>query len=520
MLLLVTFATAEVALQATALFARDRDIGWRPGAAHQVLCLGDAHTFGGTIPVEQSYPAQLQRLLDQQAPDTYSVINLGIPGLNTTQVRGQLRAALSQYRPDLVVIWCGADNAWNRSESTAHPSDWSARLERASTQWRLYRLIRTWLHDRNLEHAFDQVVPAQQQRYDIVSQTDAREPRQHVTVALNGRVEQIEFADTGLRADAEVEEHAAKDYRMMVEASKAAGAEVLFVTYPVETDASGHANNAARRVAKEYRVALVESSASAQRLPPEERTRLEAGQLDGPSYGQIARDIVPVVLKSVAARPSPGEPALPPTGLAQLAFETSASAGDSDDPLTEATVVKGGCTRSTTNCATGTGCYRWNPAGTICNVQKILAEEQADVNAFTRLRVGTFPSGSSLGGYDVFSLFENTYGTGVYLQFTNTNEVQLLSLGTDGASSRCGPLGSRLAPNTWYGVRIRAEKSHNAALTLQLLDNDGRVLDALSCTNQTAGGGTFTRVMVGSNNPLGASGDITFDDVEVHGDPG
>lgn len=68
---------AEAALWIASRFAPDRSTGWRPGALVRVLCVGDSHTFGAGVDVYESYPAQLQALLDADSPGRFSVINLG-----------------------------------------------------------------------------------------------------------------------------------------------------------------------------------------------------------------------------------------------------------------------------------------------------------------------------------------------------------------------------------------------------------------------------------------------------------
>jgi lysophospholipase L1-like esterase len=101
---------AEAVLQAASLLVGDRAGHWRPGASVRILAIGDSHTYGSSIAGNQSYPAQLQRLLDERAPGRFSVINLGIPGMSTTQVRQRLPANVARYGPDIVLVWCGANN--------------------------------------------------------------------------------------------------------------------------------------------------------------------------------------------------------------------------------------------------------------------------------------------------------------------------------------------------------------------------------------------------------------------------
>src|SRR6185369_5057968 len=91
-LLIVALAAllAETLLQAAALFARTRDDS-RHGGLRRLIAVGDSHTYGAMVAPEDSYPGQLQRLLDAEAPGSWSVVNLGVPGMNTSEVRVQLQ---------------------------------------------------------------------------------------------------------------------------------------------------------------------------------------------------------------------------------------------------------------------------------------------------------------------------------------------------------------------------------------------------------------------------------------------
>ena len=141
----------ELALQLAARFSEDRSGAWRSGATHRILVVGDSHAYGAFVAPERSLPAQLQRLLDERAPGRHSVLNRGVPGMNSAQVRNRLPVWLSRHAPDLVVVWVGINNSWNVAEVERAPGAGSALLSGLATHSRLYRLVRVWLHDRRLE---------------------------------------------------------------------------------------------------------------------------------------------------------------------------------------------------------------------------------------------------------------------------------------------------------------------------------------------------------------------------------
>jgi hypothetical protein len=501
LLLVITIGIAEVVLQGAALFARDRQRGWRPDAPRRIACVGDSHTYGALVPAEQSYPGQLQRLLDERAPGAYAVLNLGVPGMNTFQVRTRLRDSLAAHHPELVLVWCGVNNAWNRRESALEDGWWPA-LDRWLLHLRTYRLVRILLHDRRLDRAVASLGGAPQQRADIL--VDPSAPEQRFVVLGEGGPESVHYEDSGLHADAEMERRAESDYRGMVEDARAAGARIGFITYPVDQDAFSLANRAMRRVAAELGVPIVESGRSVSRVSAEHRQLLWGAHPTGPMYTAVAGDIVPLVL----GEPVPG----PGQALARLTFDEDAAAPTAGLDLT------GTCGRSTTGGARGGACYRWDPRGGRCYAEQALARPETAVRAVFRLSVAEAPDPA--GGREVFGVFEDAYGTGIHVQFADADRLRLVTSGGGGAQGHCGPLKVRLRPRTWYGVRMEAEKSDGATVSLALLDEGGHVLDTATCTNQPVGGGYFTRVRLGSANPAGSRADVLIDDVEVTAAPG
>ncbi len=106
-----------VAEGAARLVLFGRPDAWRSGASVRVLLLGDSIPFGAGVEAEEAFPARFQGLLDAQAPGRFSILNLAVPGMNTTQVRRRLASRVAHYDPDLVVAMVGANNARNESEA-------------------------------------------------------------------------------------------------------------------------------------------------------------------------------------------------------------------------------------------------------------------------------------------------------------------------------------------------------------------------------------------------------------------
>ena len=63
-----------------------------------VLALGDSMTFGEGVESEQAWPAVLERALGVR------VVDGGVPGYGSPQIRGRLHQLLPALRPDLVIV--------------------------------------------------------------------------------------------------------------------------------------------------------------------------------------------------------------------------------------------------------------------------------------------------------------------------------------------------------------------------------------------------------------------------------
>jgi len=106
-------------------------------AAKVIVCMGDSHTYGVMVEKDQSYPAQLEKLLNQHGGN-YQVLNLGAPGKNSTQLLQELPQVIHNYHPVVVVVLVGVNNGWNIS---GQESGYLRTIVNHSKIYKLWRIL-------------------------------------------------------------------------------------------------------------------------------------------------------------------------------------------------------------------------------------------------------------------------------------------------------------------------------------------------------------------------------------------
>jgi acyl-CoA thioesterase-1 len=87
--------------------------GWSqsPDPRPVILAFGDSMTAGYGVPADMSYPAQLQKILDERGYK-YRVVNMGVTGDTTRGGVGRLNRALGAG-PDIVILELGSNDRSN-----------------------------------------------------------------------------------------------------------------------------------------------------------------------------------------------------------------------------------------------------------------------------------------------------------------------------------------------------------------------------------------------------------------------
>ena len=294
LIVLLCLILTEGVLRAASHFVDDRTSGWDSGASFRILAVGDSHTYGGAVPREKSYPRHLQRLLNKQNPGFYSVINLGLPGMSTTQVVNRLVVWLGRYEPDLLIVWCGANNFWNHSELDADDRSWWQQVDGWAHSLRVYRFVRVWFHDRQLEKSVEEfATPGEVADHEGGMTAKIRWTVEHAGGVIEEVVEEHGDAPFSLE---HVGARTESDLTSMAQYAEGVGVPMILVKYPVGASPLFTAiNDAIDSVAERYHIPVVNSARSISRIPREEQVWLWAAHPSGPMYEEVARDLVPIV---------------------------------------------------------------------------------------------------------------------------------------------------------------------------------------------------------------------------------
>ena len=76
----------------------------KPDKTFRIITLGDSFMFGLGVELEDSYPKQLEAMLNKNSPIKYEVLNFGVPGYNTKQEVEMLNEKGLKYSHDAVII--------------------------------------------------------------------------------------------------------------------------------------------------------------------------------------------------------------------------------------------------------------------------------------------------------------------------------------------------------------------------------------------------------------------------------
>lgn len=147
--ILVYALVAEAGLQIAAFFMQratraEMPVAWVTGNL-RVLCLGDSNTYGVWLRRHQAYPQQLEAVWNERTESPkLEVLNLGVPGTNSSRLVRELPQMIETFDPDILIIMVGVNDFWTlptplEDAPAAQPQP--GFLKRHSLLYRLYYLF-------------------------------------------------------------------------------------------------------------------------------------------------------------------------------------------------------------------------------------------------------------------------------------------------------------------------------------------------------------------------------------------
>ena len=76
----------------------------KPAGVKRIICLGSSNTYGALVGDGQTYPAQLERLLNSRARGKYEVWDAGVCAYTIPQNLEAARRIMKEYSPDLLLF--------------------------------------------------------------------------------------------------------------------------------------------------------------------------------------------------------------------------------------------------------------------------------------------------------------------------------------------------------------------------------------------------------------------------------
>ncbi len=127
----------------------------KPRTKRRMLCFGDSITFGYGVGDDETYASRLDRALTARGVE---VVNCGVTGFTSFQVRRLLSRVSPQLEPDVAVFCVGWNDASQRpvdDHAYARRVSVAMWMEGLSDRWYLYRLAKG-VYLRSFEHEWDE----------------------------------------------------------------------------------------------------------------------------------------------------------------------------------------------------------------------------------------------------------------------------------------------------------------------------------------------------------------------------
>lgn len=115
-------------------YQNSRALQEKDSGEYRILCIGESTTaFGG----RDSFPAQLEKILNHKLEGRhFSVINKGLPGMDTTVIISELKRNITRYRPLMIIAMMGINDVYPQDKGLFF------RIKSGIKTFRVYKLAR------------------------------------------------------------------------------------------------------------------------------------------------------------------------------------------------------------------------------------------------------------------------------------------------------------------------------------------------------------------------------------------
>lgn len=95
----------------------------KPAGTRRVVSLGDSFAWGASVEFEDAYPQRLERALTRRRQETWEVVSLALPGMNTVDEAAQLDQEGMAYEPDAVLLGFVLNDSEDATAAEARRAD-------------------------------------------------------------------------------------------------------------------------------------------------------------------------------------------------------------------------------------------------------------------------------------------------------------------------------------------------------------------------------------------------------------
>jgi len=117
----------------------------KPAGVRRLLSLGDSFAWGVGVEMEDAYPQRLERALNRTRGESWEVVNLARPGLNTVDHLAQLETEGFAYGPDAVLLGYVLNDSEDQGSAEARrAAEWASPRYPPALLWdhsALYRFV-------------------------------------------------------------------------------------------------------------------------------------------------------------------------------------------------------------------------------------------------------------------------------------------------------------------------------------------------------------------------------------------